>query len=92
MEHERQRYVNGAWVDPLQPTLLDVVDPSTEEAFTKIAVGGSKDVDRAVVAAKAAFPARRARTGWTFCAPFCPSITSGARTLPRRWPVKWAHR
>jgi aldehyde dehydrogenase (NAD+) len=56
MEHERQHYVNGAWVDPLQPTLLDVVDPSTEEAFTKIAVGGPKDVDRAVAAAKAAFP------------------------------------
>jgi len=56
MEHERQHYVNGAWVEPLQPTLLDLVDPSTEEAFTKIAVGGAKDVDRAVAAAKAAFP------------------------------------
>ena len=56
MEHERQHYVNGSWVDPLQPTLLDVVDPSTEETFTKIAVGGPKDVDRAVAAAKAAFP------------------------------------
>jgi len=56
MEHERQHYVNGAWVDPLQPTLLGVVDPSTEETFTQIAVGGPKDVDRAVAAAKAAFP------------------------------------
>jgi aldehyde dehydrogenase (NAD+) len=56
MEHERQHYVNGSWVDPLQPTLVDVVDPSTEEAFTQIAVGGPKDVDRAVAAAKAAFP------------------------------------
>ena len=56
MEHERQHYVNGAWVDPLQPTLLDVVDPSTEESFAQIAVGGPKDVDRAVAAAKAAFP------------------------------------
>ena len=57
MEHERQHYVNGAWVDPLEPVLLDVIDPSTEEAFTQIAVGGPKDVDRAVAAAKAAFPA-----------------------------------
>jgi aldehyde dehydrogenase (NAD+) len=57
MEHERQHYVNGAWVDPLEPALLDVIDPSTEEAFTKIAVGGPKDVDRAVAAARAAFPA-----------------------------------
>src|SRR5580692_237859 len=56
MQHERQHYVNGAWVDPLEPVLLDVIDPSTEEAFTQIAVGGAKDVDRAVAAAKAAFP------------------------------------
>lgn len=56
MEHERQHYVNGTWVDPIQPTLIDVVDPSTEEAFTQIAVGGPKDVDRAVAAARAAFP------------------------------------
>ena len=56
MEHERQHYVNGTWVDPIQPTLIDVVDPSTEEAFTQIAVGGPKDVDRAVAAARAGFP------------------------------------
>jgi aldehyde dehydrogenase (NAD+) len=55
--HERQHYVNGAWVEPLEPTLLDVIDPSTEEAFIKIAAGGPKDVDRAVAAARAAFPA-----------------------------------
>jgi aldehyde dehydrogenase (NAD+) len=57
MQHEQHHYVNGAWVDPLQPTLIDVIDPSTEEAFTRIAVGGPKDVDRAVAAARAAFPA-----------------------------------
>jgi aldehyde dehydrogenase (NAD+) len=57
MEHERQHYVNGTWVDPLEPVLLDVIDPSTEEAFTQVAVGGPKDVDRAVAAARAAFPA-----------------------------------
>jgi aldehyde dehydrogenase (NAD+) len=57
MQHEIQHYVNGAWVDPLEPVLLDVIDPSTEEAFAQIAVGGPKDVDRAVAAARAAFPA-----------------------------------
>ncbi|WP_428484596.1 aldehyde dehydrogenase family protein [Rhodopila sp.] len=57
MEHEQHHYVNGAWVAPLEPVLLDVIDPSTEEAFAQIAVGGSKDVDRAVAAARAAFPA-----------------------------------
>jgi aldehyde dehydrogenase (NAD+) len=57
MPHEQFHYVNGAWVDPLQPVLLDVIDPSTEEAFIQIALGGPADVDRAVAAAKAAFPA-----------------------------------
>jgi aldehyde dehydrogenase (NAD+) len=57
MQHERQHYVDGAWMEPLEPTLLDVINPSTEEAFTQIAVGGARDVDRAVAAAKAAFPA-----------------------------------
>ena len=56
MSHERQFYIDGAWVDPVAPVLLDVIDPSTEEAFTRIAVGGAADVDRAVAAARAAFP------------------------------------
>lgn len=55
MQHEREHYVNGDWVDPLEPALLDVIDPSSEEAFTRIACGGPRDVDRAVVAARAAF-------------------------------------
>jgi aldehyde dehydrogenase (NAD+) len=35
---------------------FDVIDPSTEEAMAEIALGGAADVDRAVAAAKAAFP------------------------------------
>jgi aldehyde dehydrogenase (NAD+) len=38
------------------PALLDVIDPSTEEAYIQIAVGSAADVDRAVAAARAAFP------------------------------------
>jgi aldehyde dehydrogenase (NAD+) len=57
MPHEHHHYVDGAWVDPLQPGLFDMVDPSTEEPFTQIAVGGPADVDRAVAAARAALPA-----------------------------------
>ncbi len=56
MQHEREHYVNGAWVEPLQPTLVGVVNPSTEETLTQIACGGPADVDRAVAAARAAFP------------------------------------
>src|SRR5260221_5836886 len=57
MAHEKQFYIDGAWVDPVKPVLLDVIDPSTEEAFTQIAIGGVEDVNRAVAAAKTAFPA-----------------------------------
>jgi len=56
MQHERQFYIDGAWVDPVAPVLFDVIDPSTEEAFTQIALGNAADVDRAVAAARAAFP------------------------------------
>ncbi len=57
MAHERQFYIGGEWVEPAALSLLDVIDPSTEEAFTQIAVGNAADVDRAVSAARAAFPA-----------------------------------
>ncbi len=57
MQHEKQFYIEGQWVDPIKPALLDVIDPSTEEPFTQIAVGSAADVDRAVDAARRAFPA-----------------------------------
>ncbi len=57
MAHELQFYIDGAWVDPLDGERIDVIDPSTEEPITQIAIGGKRDVDRAVAAAKAAFPA-----------------------------------
>ncbi|MEI9983058.1 MAG: aldehyde dehydrogenase family protein [Aliidongia sp.] len=56
MSHELEFYIDGAWVRPLGTATLDVIDPSTEEPYTKIAMGTAADVDRAVAAAKAAFP------------------------------------
>jgi len=57
MSHEMQFYIDGQWVDPIVPASLEVIDPSTEEPFATISLGSAKDVDRAVAAAKAAFPA-----------------------------------
>ncbi|MGH6939588.1 aldehyde dehydrogenase family protein [Hypericibacter sp.] len=57
MSNELKFYINGAWVSPVKPATLDVINPATEEAYTKISVGSTADVDRAVAAAKAAFPA-----------------------------------
>ena len=55
MSHNLQFFIDGRWVDPVEPKTLDVIDPSTEEAFAQISLGSKADVDRAVAAAKAAF-------------------------------------
>ncbi len=57
MSNHLKFFINGEWVEPVVPVALDVIDPSTEEPFTQIAVGSKADVDKAVAAAKAAFPA-----------------------------------
>src|ERR1700754_842431 len=55
-------YINGEWVDPVTPRTLDVQNPATEEAYCRISIGSKADVDKAVAAAKAAFPAFAATT------------------------------
>lgn len=57
LKDKRKFYINGAWVEPARKNDLEVIDPSTEEAFAVISLGGQEDTDRAVAAAKAAFPA-----------------------------------
>ena len=51
-----QFYINGEWVDPTEPKTLDVINPATEGVVGRVSLGSTADVDRAVVAAKAAFP------------------------------------
>jgi aldehyde dehydrogenase (NAD+) len=51
----RQFYIDGAWVDPIEPKELKVINPATEEVAGVISMGSSKDVDRAVLAARRAF-------------------------------------
>ncbi|MFO1465114.1 MAG: aldehyde dehydrogenase family protein [Steroidobacteraceae bacterium] len=53
----RQFYIDGQWVDPLQGKSFQVINPATEEPSGVISLGGVKDVDRAVAAAKRAFDA-----------------------------------
>ena len=49
-------YINGAWVDPVAPRTLEVINPANEEAYCRISIGSKADVDNAVKAARAAFP------------------------------------
>ena len=55
-----QFYIDGAWVEAREglgaARTLDVVNPATEEVTCKVALGTTADVDRAVTAARAAFP------------------------------------
>lgn len=55
MSHHHLFYVDGQWVAPVAYTVIDVINPATEEAAATIAAGGAADVDRAVAAARRAF-------------------------------------
>ena len=55
MSNNLKFYIGGAWVDPITPHRIPVINPATEEAFTEISGGSAADVDRAVTAARAAF-------------------------------------
>jgi aldehyde dehydrogenase (NAD+) len=48
-------YIDGQWVDPLQPNPFDVENPATEQVSGKISLGSAADVDLAVSAARRAF-------------------------------------
>ncbi len=55
MQDRLQFYIDGRWVDPVAPKTLEVIDPAHEEAFARISLGSSDDVDKAVAAARRAF-------------------------------------
>ncbi|MGH7911980.1 MAG: aldehyde dehydrogenase family protein, partial [Candidatus Dormibacteraceae bacterium] len=56
MAHEYRRfYIDGRWVDPLEPREFTVINPATESPAGIISLGSAKDVDRAVAAARRAF-------------------------------------
>jgi aldehyde dehydrogenase (NAD+) len=51
----RQFYIDGAWVNPAEPNEFKVINPATEQVAGTISMGGPKDVDLAVAAARRAF-------------------------------------
>ena len=56
MNNALKFYIDGQWLDAASGETLEVIDPSSEQAFIKIAVGNAEDVDKAVKAAYKAFP------------------------------------
>lgn len=55
MHTRDQLYIDGKWVDALGKGSIDVINPATEKIIGKVPVGSTKDVDKAVAAAKSAF-------------------------------------
>eukprot|EP00903_Cladosiphon_okamuranus_P002754 g2752.t1 len=76
MKEYLQFYINGEWVDPVEPRTLDVENPATEEPFATISLGSAADVDKAVAAAKAAFPTF-SQTSVEYRADLLDKITAG---------------
>jgi aldehyde dehydrogenase (NAD+) len=48
-------YIDGQWVEPAQPKILEVINPATEAVCGQISLGSAADVHRAVKAAREAF-------------------------------------
>ncbi len=55
MKQLQQFYINGTWVDPVAPKLMDVINPSDQSVCGQISIGSAGDVDKAAVAARCAF-------------------------------------
>ena len=56
MRKNVQQYIDGEWIDSTNSTVIDVINPATEEVFGQISDGTKEDVDKAVKAARKAFP------------------------------------
>lgn len=48
-------YINGEWVKPVDGQLVESINPATGKPWAVVPMGGAKDIDRAVEAARAAF-------------------------------------
>jgi len=50
-------YINGEWVAPAAgASELDVINPATEESVARVPLGTREDAEKAIAAARAAFP------------------------------------
>jgi phenylacetaldehyde dehydrogenase len=51
----RKLFINGQWVDAAAGETFETLDPATGEVLAEVARGEAEDIDRAVLAARAAF-------------------------------------
>ena len=55
MREYLQFYIDGQWVDPVEPMTADVINPATEAVAGRISLGSVADINKAVAAARRAF-------------------------------------
>lgn len=55
MRNSTKFYIDGTWVEPAKPNLLEIENPATEEMICQINLGTKADVDQAAKAARRAF-------------------------------------
>ncbi|MWL72889.1 aldehyde dehydrogenase family protein, partial [Escherichia coli] len=57
MRNIEQIYINGEFVTPHGSERFDLWNPATARVFGQVRLADSQDAERAIAAAKAAFPA-----------------------------------
>ncbi|WP_329403628.1 aldehyde dehydrogenase family protein [Streptomyces melanogenes] len=80
--HHRHIYLDGTWTASTSHTVIDVIEPATEQVIGSVPSGTPQDVDAAVRAARRAFP------GWsdTPAQRRCAYLREVADALERRGP------
>ena len=58
----KKMWIDGKWADLALGEAIEVTDPATEDVLDKVPAGTPEDVERAVAAAKGAYPGWRATT------------------------------
>ena len=100
LEREHGLLINGEWTKATSGESIDSLNPATGERIGALAAGGPSDIDRAVAAASAAFPAwsttpgvKRAQLLWSLAnlieadAPFLGLLESLDNGMPARMAV-----
>ncbi|AIF43034.1 aldehyde dehydrogenase [Virgibacillus sp. SK37] len=56
MRNDLKHYINGEWIDSTGTETTEVINPATKEVIGQISLGTEEDLDKAVQAARNAFP------------------------------------
>jgi len=56
MQNIEQLYINGAWINATGNERLSLINPATEQVFAEVVTASHSDVEKAIWAARQAFP------------------------------------